>query len=974
MKKLMRSLEKRLMLDASITAIGGNVLWLDGADQSTVLDAEGDDANSGGAFSGVVGTWQDKSGNNNHLSHATPSRQPSYNAGAQNGNGTITFDGGDGLFATDANVPTLDLATNGFTMFAVIDPATLGGNRIIINKEGSYEIGINGGKVQAAINTTNGGNWAWGGTINTTANWHVTGFEHADTTWRFHEDGNLTQEIAPAAGEVGNIVPTNNVFSVGGRGNAAPTGSFFSGDMAEVILFNRELTADEYHDVENYLANKWGIGVANAAPTEVTNSEVFFNNTGTITLDTSMLSYTDTDNTDSLLSYEVTTLAGPGVLKLSGAAMNVNDTFTQQDIISGNVTYDYATSITGTDSFQFTVTDRLATTAAQTFNFDIAATETTNNPVTLNEGASSNIINTDLAYTDNGSLGMRETLTIDSSLTASDLTDFTLLLTEANMSANFWANVNADGSDIYVTLADGVTKLNRELVSFDGVGQTMELHIKVPTISSTVDTDLYLYFGSSTTESNSAATWDANTQMVQHFEETTGTATDSTANGLDGTVTAGSYGGAGQIGDGASFQAGRNLTVNQALDTSNTFTIDFWADYTATGTWQTVYFQNDGTTAWNELLTINAATEQFTLWTKTGGTGVALGMQADYVGWHKYTFAYDGANLDMYKDGGLVNSIVYNWSSTPANFMAGQRTDSNQPADAFYDEYTFDTTERSADWIAAEYAMQNTPAAFYSLGITEALPTTLTYTLTDIPDFGVLKLSGVNLNLNDTFTQNDIDAGFVSYDHDDSDTIADSFDFMLSSSLGNSMPSDRTFTFNVTPVNDAPVVNTPDSSDGSESGGENSSNSSTNSASNDRARTGFGRDSGGVATGEIIRSFLTESGSSAFYGGGLPEIVRENSTFEISHILEDIDRSHNNQDQTVQNIVERGLNEDERNEEEPAWLVALNSPNSMDFGLDVPTEGEVIPDSEAMAVDLEDQILQNLGTFDQNLQDLMDAL
>ncbi|GJL86117.1 MAG: hypothetical protein DHS20C02_18920 [Micavibrio sp.] len=949
----MRPLEKRLMLDASITAIGGNVLWLDGADQSTILDADGDDANSGGAFSGSVATWQDKSGNNNDLSHGTPARQPTYNAGAKNGNGTITFDGGDALFATDASIPSLDLSTNGFTLFAIVDTATSAGNRIIINKESSYEIGVNAGQIQAAINTVAGGNWAWGGTANNalSTTWHIVGFEHANTTWRFHQDGNVTEEIVPANNQTGNITPTNDIFTVGARGAASPNGSWFLGDMAEVILFNRELTSDEYHDVENYLANKWGIATTNATPTEVTSNTAYFSNAGTITLDTSLLSYTDIDNTDSLLSYEVTTLAGPGILKLNGTAMNVNETFTQQDLISGNVTYDHLTSVTSADSFQFTVTDRLVTTAIQTFNIDMAATETANNPVTLDEGAVTDITNADLAHTDNVSLGFREQLTISSSLTNSNLTDFTLLLTEANISANFWANVRADGSDIYVTLADGVTKLNRELVTFNKVGQTMELHVKIPTISSTVDTDLYLYFGGLTSESNNAGTWDANTQMVQHFEETAGTATDSTVNGLDGTVTAGSYGAAGQIGDGVSFQAGRSLTVNQALDTSNTFTIDFWADYTATGTWQTTFFQNVGA-AWNELLTVNAATEQFTIWTKTGGAGVALGMQADYVGWHKYTFAYDGTNLDMYKDGGLVNSIVYNWSSAPTGFQAGQRTDSNQPTNAFFDEYTFDTTERSADWIAAEYAMQNTPAAFYSLGVTEALPTTLTYTLTDLPDNGDVTLNGAVLGLGATFTQGDIDGGLIKYQHNDSDTTMDSFDFLLSSSTGNALPADRTFTLNINAINDAPINNPAEDSSGD------SNNRPSQANDDERSDSGRNSDNGIASTGEIIRSILNGSGQSSFYGDSLSEIMRNNNTLEVSRIVESIDNSHDERDDKVTNVIERGLNDDNQNDD-PAWWKILDG---------------IIPEDNESAPDLDEEIAAVTQQFDASVQEFMEAL
>ena len=37
------------------------------SDKATIKDAEGDDANSGGSFSGDVATWEDKSGENNHV-------------------------------------------------------------------------------------------------------------------------------------------------------------------------------------------------------------------------------------------------------------------------------------------------------------------------------------------------------------------------------------------------------------------------------------------------------------------------------------------------------------------------------------------------------------------------------------------------------------------------------------------------------------------------------------------------------------------------------------------------------------------------------------------------------------------------------------------------------------------------------------------------------------------------------------------
>ncbi|MEM6469383.1 MAG: cadherin-like domain-containing protein, partial [Planctomycetota bacterium] len=59
-------------------------------------------------------------------------------------------------------------------------------------------------------------------------------------------------------------------------------------------------------------------------------------------------------------------------------------------------------------------------------------------------------------------------------------------------------------------------------------------------------------------------------------------------------------------------------------------------------------------------------------------------------------------------------------------------------------------------------------------------PAGLTYTVTDDVDHGTLRLSGFGvLGLGDSFTQADVDAGLLTYDHDDSETTADAFSFTL---------------------------------------------------------------------------------------------------------------------------------------------------------------------------------------------------
>ncbi|MCA9170265.1 MAG: VCBS repeat-containing protein, partial [Planctomycetales bacterium] len=82
----------------------------------------------------------------------------------------------------------------------------------------------------------------------------------------------------------------------------------------------------------------------------------------------------------------------------------------------------------------------------------------------------------------------------------------------------------------------------------------------------------------------------------------------------------------------------------------------------------------------------------------------------------------------------------------------------------------------------------------------------LTYTITTATGNGTLRLSGTALGVSDTFTQADIDAGDVTYDHDGSETVSDSFSFNVDDGAGTN--SSGTFSITVTPVNDEEVLAT----------------------------------------------------------------------------------------------------------------------------------------------------------------------
>lgn len=86
-------------------------------------------------------------------------------------------------------------------------------------------------------------------------------------------------------------------------------------------------------------------------------------------------------------------------------------------------------------------------------------------------------------------------------------------------------------------------------------------------------------------------------------------------------------------------------------------------------------------------------------------------------------------------------------------------------------------------------------------------PLRVVYTLVTPPSLstGSLLSNGNALIANSTFTQADINAGRITYQHNGSETTQDAFVFAVSDGRGGSVPN-TTFAINVTPVNDPPVL------------------------------------------------------------------------------------------------------------------------------------------------------------------------
>ena len=148
-------------------------------------------------------------------------------------------------------------------------------------------------------------------------------------------------------------------------------------------------------------------------------------------------------------------------------------------------------------------------------------------------------------------------ITIDHTKIDSSLTNFPVMLKISSDSGIGSRDVSAvfdeltsdaNRKKIAVTTANGTTQCYIEIVRWDDADELAYLYVKVPAVSSSADTHLYLYYDSTHADNTTYVgdtgstpaqnVWDANYVSVHHFAQsgngTAGEYKDSTANGHNG--------------------------------------------------------------------------------------------------------------------------------------------------------------------------------------------------------------------------------------------------------------------------------------------------------------------------------------------------------------------------------------------------------------------------------------------------------
>src|SRR5260221_838460 len=126
-----------------------------------------------------------------------------------------------------------------------------------------------------------------------------------------------------------------------------------------------------------------------------------------------------------------------------------------------------------------------------------------------------------------------------------DLTNFPMLVSVTDVELKTVGNGGkvgrSDGTDILFTAGDGTTKLNHELESYSPKAGAATAWVRIPGVSASVDTVIYVYYGNAgaADQQNKTGVWDSNYKVVNHLKDAAGTVTDSTQYGNHGTASGG---------------------------------------------------------------------------------------------------------------------------------------------------------------------------------------------------------------------------------------------------------------------------------------------------------------------------------------------------------------------------------------------------------------------------------------------------
>jgi hypothetical protein len=613
-------------------------------------------------------TWPDVSGLSNN---ATATGTPIYKTGALNGQPVIRFNNASSFTTADlsSQFPT---ATTGFIVTT-------------INNDNAYTL------VKASSAFSNEW-WRWDGDgksypgffrAGRLANYcampnsgsHLFVITSSASAWEMSING-VSQGVAGAN------------YNAGGAliiGNGSSSGRGLDGDIAEVLIYNRVLTAGEADQVGSYLSQKYGLATGygppvisslNPADNETgipidwnlvaTFNEPIVRGIGNITL----RNLTDSTQTDIAVT-DATQVS------ISGAVMTINPT---ADLVSGAT---YAIQIAPTAIKDPSGNSFLGIANDTTWNF------TTAGQFPYQSWAFS------------GSLFILTTP--DGANTAAGPAEINFPLLVRFNSGNFPFNQAAsDGRDIRFTTATGFA-LSYQIERWDAANGQAAVWVKIPSIAANAGQGIIMYWGNSGARIESRGTVVFNASngyaSVHHFGDTLADEIGTTTPTNSGTTASN-----GLIGRSRTFAAGQGIQCGIAITGLPTGSGPF-----STGAWIRPSASGKVVLGWGDLIVNLTSPPRISVGGNLGGANVDGIAAIPLSEWLYVVHTFQSTASRLYVNGVLDNSTGGGSMNMPTlcRFdIGGYVPTGGYSFVGEMDEVRISKVVRSANWVKLEYENQ----------------------------------------------------------------------------------------------------------------------------------------------------------------------------------------------------------------------------------------------------------------------------
>ena len=336
----------------------------------------------------------------------------------------------------------------------------------------------------------------------------------------------------------------------------------------------------------------------------------------------------------------------------------------------------------------------------------------------------------------------RQKITIVPTVTDIDITDFPYLVKIDDPTNELFVYAQTDGDDILFTASDGTTQLDHEIEKYDSFGNKLFSWVKIPLISSTDPTVIYMYYNdaSASNQENPTGVWDNDYMGIWHLKETPtvdASAYDSTNNNNDGAFMGSMTSGdqvPGQIGGSLELDGSNDriqVSDDGSLDgTNDEGTFELWINWVnaADGDHQIVMSSSNrftvGAQDGFEWASQGPGNHFFYPWVGNG-SNYNLGPNPFTNGvWHHLvvTLKYSSKEVKIYVDSVPMTfttenvPIFWNTLANPKHWLWGGNPDRATSYFAGkFDEIRVSDIVRSPDWIVACYRNQGSPETYQSI-------------------------------------------------------------------------------------------------------------------------------------------------------------------------------------------------------------------------------------------------------------------